>query len=447
MQGWGSEVKSDGKEIRMRAVDIIIKKREKGELTQEEINFFVQGFVKGDVPDYQVSAWAMAIMLNGMTPRETTDLTLAMVNSGHRLDLTGVVDIAVDKHSSGGVGDKTSLAVLPMVAACGLPVGKMSGRGLGFSGGTLDKLESIPGYRVDLSTDEFKKQLKEKGIVLTGQSLDLAPADGQLYALRDVTGTVPSIPLIASSIMSKKIAAGAQAIVLDVKVGKGAFMESLEEAHQLADLMVKIGDLAGRKTVCLLSDMNQPLGHAVGNALEVREALDTLKGHGPVDFHDHCLHVSAQMLVVGKRVRDLNEGRVLAEKSVANGSALEKFRVLVQAQGGDISYVDEPEKLPQAKIVEQVKSNQSGYLAQVDARGIGEAAVSLGAGRAKKSDEVDHAVGFIVHHKVGEKVEQGEPLFSIYANDEKKQAEAREQVLGAHIFSSTPVAPLPLFYD
>ena len=299
------------------------------ELTQEEINFFVQGFVKGDIPDYQVSAWAMAVLLNGMTPQETTDLTLAMVLSGRILDLTGVVDIAVDKHSSGGVGDKTTLVVLPIVAACGLPVGKMSGRGLGFSGGTLDKMESIPGYRVDFNTDEFKKQLKEKGIVLTGQSLDLAPADGKLYALRDVTGTVPSIPLIASSIMSKKIAAGANAIVLDVKVGKGAFMETLDDARKLSDLMIQIGDLAGRKTICLLSDMNQPLGHAVGNALEVIEAIDTLKGGGPNDFREHCLHVSAHMLVVGKRADDLDEGRKMAEKAIADGSAFEKFRMLV----------------------------------------------------------------------------------------------------------------------
>jgi pyrimidine-nucleoside phosphorylase len=443
----GYEVKSDGKEIRMRAVDIIIKKREKGELTVEEINFFVKGFVNGDIPDYQVAAWAMAVLLNGMTPRETTDLTLAIVNSGSILDLSGVVDIAVDKHSSGGVGDKTSLAVLPMVAACGLPVGKMSGRGLGFSGGTLDKLESIPGYRVDLSTEEFKRQLKEVGIVLTGQSLDLAPADGKLYALRDVTGTVSSIPLIASSIMSKKIAAGAQAIVLDVKVGKGAFMETLDEAHQLADLMVKIGDLAGRNTICLLSDMNQPLGNAVGNALEVKEALDTLKGGGPVDFREHCLHVSAQMLLVGKRTRDLGEGRALAEKAVAGGTAFEKFRILVRAQGGDVSYVDDPAKLPTAKFVELVKAPRGGYLAQVDARRVGEAAVSLGAGRAKKSDVVDHAVGVIVHHKVGDKIEQGEPLFSVHANDKEKQAEARERVLAAHLFSAAPVPALPLFYD
>ncbi len=380
----------------------------------------MQGFVKGDIPDYQVSAWAMAVLLNGMTPRETTDLTLAMVLSGRILDLTGVVDIAVDKHSSGGVGDKTTLVVLPIVAACGLPVGKMSGRGLGFSGGTLDKMESIPGYRVDLNTDEFKKQLKEKGIVLTGQSLDLAPADGKLYALRDVTGTVPSIPLIASSIMSKKIAAGANAIVLDVKVGKGAFMETLDDARKLSDLMIQIGDLAGRKTICLLSDMNQPLGHAVGNALEVIEAIDTLKGGGPNDFREHCLHVSAHMLLVGKRAKDLNEGRKMAEKAIADGSAFEKFRVLVQAQGGDVSYVDDPDKFPRAKFVEVVKAPRSGWLAHVDARSVGEASVSLGAGRAKKSDPVDHAVGFVIHHKVGDKVEKGEPLFTVHANDEAK---------------------------
>jgi pyrimidine-nucleoside phosphorylase len=431
----------------MRAVDVIIKKREKGELTREEINFFVQGFVKGDIPDYQVSAWAMAVLLNGMTPQETTDLTLAMVLSGRILDLTGVVDIAVDKHSSGGVGDKTTLTVLPVVAACGLPVGKMSGRGLGFSGGTLDKMESIPGYRVDLNTDEFKKQLKEQGIVLTGQSLDLAPADGKLYALRDVTGTVPSTPLIASSIMSKKIAGGAQAIVLDVKVGNGAFMETLEAARELADLMIKIGELAGRKTICLLSDMNQPLGHAVGNALEVKEAIDALKGGGPADFREHCLHVCAHMLAVGSRAKDLDEGRKMAEQAIADGSAFEKFRVLVRAQGGDVSYVDHPDKLPKAKFVEVVEAPRGGSLSHVDARSIGEASVALGAGRAKKSDPVDHAVGFVIHHKVGGQVGKGEPLFTIHANDEKKQAEARQRVLAAHVFSDQRVAPLPLFYD
>src|SRR5512147_1071971 len=394
----------------MRAVDIIITKRDKQELSLAEIEFFIKSFISGEVADYQASALLMAILLNGMTPRETTDLTLAMANSGHMLDLSDVVDLAVDKHSSGGVGDKTSLAVLPMVAACGLPVGKMSGRGLGFSGGTLDKLESIPGYRVDLSTEEFKHQLKEKGIVLTGQSLDLAPADGKLYALRDVTGTVQSIPLIASSIMCKKLAAGAQAILLDVKTGLGAFMETLEDARQLAKLMVDIGHLAGREVVALLSDMNQPLGNAVGNSLEVVDAINTLRDHGPEDFLEHCLHVSAHMLVLGKRAQDLTTGRTLAEKSISDGSAFEKFRVLVEAQGGDVSYVDDVSKFPHAKFVEVVMAPRSGSISQVQARSVGEAAVTLGAGRAKKSDAVDHAVGFVLHKKVGDKVTQGESL-------------------------------------
>jgi len=430
----------------MRAVDIIIKKRDKTELTSQEIEFFIRGFTNGDIPDYQASSFAMAVMLNGMTPRETADLTLAMAHSGQTLDLKGVVDIAVDKHSSGGVGDKTTLAVLPMVVACGLPVGKMSGRGLGFSGGTLDKLESIPGYRCDLTTDEFKKQLKRDGIVLTGQSLDLAPADGKLYSLRDVTGTVPSMPLIASSIMCKKIAAGAQAILLDVKTGLGAFMQTLDEARMLADLMVDIGRLAGRETVALLSDMNQPLGHAVGNSLEVVEAIETLHGGGPADFREHCLHVSAHMLVLGKRAKDLSAGRALAEKSIADGSAYGKFRVLVTAQGGDVSFVDDPGKFPRAKFLEVVNTPRSGIISQVHARRVGEAAVALGAGRSKKGDPVDHAVGFVLHCKVGEKVEKGQPLFTIHANDGRKLAEAREAVAAAHGIGDKIVPSLPLFY-
>src|SRR5215216_1321848 len=431
----------------MRAVDIIIKKRDKGELTLAEIEFFIKSFISGEVTDYQASALLMAIVLNGMTPRETTDLTLAMAHSGHMLDLSDVVDLAVDKHSSGGVGDKTSLAVLPIVAACGLPVGKMSGRGLGFSGGTLDKLESIPGYRVDLTTEEFKHQLKEKGIVLTGQSLDLAPADGKLYALRDVTGTVQSIPLIASSIMCKKLAAGAQAILLDVKTGLGAFMETLDEARELAELMTDIGKLAGREVVALLSDMNQPLGCAVGNSLEVIEAIDMLKGRGPEDFREHCLQVSAHLLVLGKRATELFEARTLAEKAIADGSAFEKLRILVHAQGGDVSYIDDPSKFPRADHLEVVLAPRNGYLSEIQARSVGEAAVTLGAGRAKKSDAVDHAVGFVIHHKVGDKVEAGEPLFTIHANDEGRLADAREAVLSAHRFSGQPVEKLPLFYN
>jgi pyrimidine-nucleoside phosphorylase len=431
----------------MRAVDIIIKKREKGELTGEEIQFFVDGFTRDEIPDYQVSAWAMAVLLNGMTPRETTDLTLAMAHSGEILDLSDVVDFAVDKHSSGGVGDKTSLVVLPVVAACGLPCGKMSGRGLGFSGGTLDKLESIPGYRVNLTTGEFKRQLKEIGIVLTGQSLDLAPADGKLYALRDVTGTVQSIPLIASSIMSKKIAAGAQAVVLDVKVGLGAFMETLDEARSLSRLMVGIGELAGCKVVPLLSDMNQPLGEAVGNSLEVVEAIETLHGRGPADFREHCLHVSSTMLVLGRRAADLASARQMAEAAIASGGAFDKFRLLVHAQGGDMSFVETPEKFPVAKFIEVVKAERSGYLFQVHACRIGEASVSLGAGRAQKGDPVDHAVGIIIHRKVGDHVDHGQPLFTIHANDAAKLTEARENVLTAFGWSDTPVVPLPLFYE
>jgi len=435
------------KEYPMRAVDIIVKKRDKKELTREEIRFFVDGISSGSIPDYQVASWAMAVLLNGMTPRETTELTLSIAQSGEMLDLNDIVDIAVDKHSTGGVGDKTTLVVLPIVAACGLPAGKMSGRGLGFSGGTLDKMESIPGYRCDLTTEEFLEQLKKIGIVLSGQSKDLAPADGKLYALRDVTGTVQSIPLIASSVMSKKIAAGAHAIVLDVKVGQGAFMETLSDARELADLMVQIGELAGREVVALLSDMNQPLGNAVGNALEVIEAIDTLHGGGPEDFREHCLHVAAHMLVLGKRASDLNEGRQLAEWAIIEDRAIEKFRTMVEAQGGDVAYVDDPDKLPKARFIEVVESPQSGYLEQVQARIIGEAAVALGAGRAKKGDPVDHAVGFVIHHKVGDKIEKGEPLFTIYANEEKLQSEALKAVLAAHCWSDEPVAPLPLFYE
>jgi pyrimidine-nucleoside phosphorylase len=431
----------------MRAVDIIIKKREKGELTGEEIKFFVDGFTRGEIPDYQVAAWAMAVLLNGMTSRETADLTMAMAHSGEIIDLSDIVHIAVDKHSSGGVGDKTTFVVLPVVSACGLPVGKMSGRGLGFSGGTLDKIESIPGFRVNLSIEEYRRQLKDIGIVLTGQSLDLAPADGKLYALRDVTGTVESIPLIASSIMSKKIAGGAQAVLLDVKVGLGAFMETLDEACNLAGLMVDIGKMAGRQVIALLSDMNQPLGEAVGNALEVVEAIDTLHGGGPADFREHCLHVCAHMLVLGQCAPDLEAGHRMAESAITSGEAFKKFRLLVNAQGGDVSFVDNPQKFPKAKCIEVVKADRSGYLSQVNARVIGEAAVQLGAGRAKKSDPVDHAVGFIVHRKVGDQVERNQLLFTIYADEEVKLLEVRENARSAFEWSDTPVSPLPLFYE
>jgi pyrimidine-nucleoside phosphorylase len=344
------------------------------------------------------------------------------------------------------VGDKTTLVVEPVVAACGVQVGKMTGRGLGFSGGTLDKLESIPGYRADLTTEEFREQLARIGLVLAGQSADLAPADGKLYALRDVTGTVPSIPLIASSVMSKKIAAGSQAVVLDVKVGVGAFMQTLEKGEELARLMVEIGRQAGLKVVALLSDMNQPLGNAVGNALEVREALATLGGEGPADFVEHCLVVASQMLRLAGRASDLAGARSLAQAALADGSALGKFRALVEAQGGDPRFVDEPERLPAAQLVEQFRAPSAGYLLAVHAAEIGLTAVELGAGRATMGDPIDHSVGVVVHRKVGDRVVQGDPLFSIHANDSTRMSSAIERVRAAHQISTQPVDPLPLFY-
>jgi len=430
----------------MRAVDIIIKKRDHEVLTREEIEFFVDGFSKNQIPDYQVSAWAMAVLLNGMTDQETTDLTMAMVRSGEVLDFTNVVDFVVDKHSTGGVGDKTTLVVAPIVAACGLPVGKMSGRGLGFSGGTLDKMESIPGYRVDLTREEFMKQLKETGIVLSGQSADLAPADGKLYALRDVTGTVPSMPLIASSVMSKKIAAGANAILLDVKTGVGAFMETEEDARKLAELMVAIGKLSNRKVIGLISDMNQPLGCAVGNALEVQEAIDALHGEGPDDFMEHCLVVSSYMLLLANMAESLDDAREMCEVAIADGSAFEMFKKLVATQGGDLSYVDQPEKLPKAKLVAEIKAEEDGFVQQVNAREIGETSVELGAGRAKKGDPVDHAVGIMVHSKVGDAVKAGDILATIHANDPAKLAAAVARVKDAYVLGKEACEPLPLFY-
>lgn len=432
----------------MRAVDIIIKKKREGqELKREEIEFFIQGFARGEIPDYQASAWAMAVLFKGMNLREITDLTLAMAASGQMIDLSGVVPIALDKHSTGGVGDKTTLVVEPLVVACGLPVAKISGRGLGFSGGTLDKMESIPGFRTDLTIEEFIYQLRTVGLVLASQSVDLAPADGKLYALRDVTGTVPSIPLVASSIMSKKIAAGAQAIVLDVKIGLGAFMPNQEEGRLLAETMTRIAHLADRKAVALLSDMNQPLGCAVGNVLEVKEAIETLHGGGPADFKEHCLTVAAHMLVLGGKASDEEQGTALARTALESGEAWERFRILVSVQGGDTDYIDYPERLPAARWVETIPAPRMAYLAGVHARLVGETAVMLGAGRTKKDDAIDPAVGVIVHHKVGDRVEGGKPLFTIHANDALKVSEARRILLEAHTWSDMPVEPLPLFYE
>lgn len=431
----------------MRAVDVIEKKRDGEELTKEEIEFFVRGFTNGEIPDYQAAAWAMAVVFQGMTPQETTDLTMAIARSGETIDLSEAVPVAVDKHSTGGVGDKTTLVVGPIVAACGLPVGKISGRGLGFSGGTLDKFESIPGFRTNLSRTEFLEQLRSVGLVVSGQTADLAPADGKLYALRDVTGTVPSTPLIASSIMSKKIAAGAQAIVLDVKVGEGAFMKTIQDARELATLMVSIAHRAGRRAIALLSDMNQPLGEAVGNALEVVEAIHTLEGDGPVDFREHCLVVAGHMLTLGRVVEDENVGHRKAEEKLIGGQAWGKFKEFVSAQGGDVRYVLTPELLPSAPLTEVVLSPQSGYISQVNARIVGETSVLLGAGRAKKGDSIDPAVGIVIHIKVGNKVETGQPLFTLHLRNTSQLEQVREYVLSAIRWSEKTVDPLPLFYE
>ncbi|MGH2583124.1 MAG: thymidine phosphorylase, partial [Anaerolineales bacterium] len=436
----------DANLAKMNAKDIIIKKRDGGELNKQEIDYFIQGFTEGTITDYQASAWAMAVLLRGMTDRETKDLTLAMAFSGETLDLSEVVDVALDKHSTGGVGDKTTLVVEPVVAACGLPVGKMSGRGLGFSGGTLDKMESIPGYRTDLTTEEFKKQLRDIGLVLTGQTNNLAPADGKLYALRDVTGTVDALPLIASSIMSKKIAAGAQRMVLDVKVGLGAFMKTLPQARALAKIMVSIAKLTDRRAVALLSDMNQPLGSAVGNALEVREAIDTLRGKGPDDFREHCLEVASHLILLGGKASTLAKARALAESKLNHGTAEKRFQELVAAQGGDVDFVRNPDRLPKAELVEAIPSPKTGYLKAVNAQEVGETSVDLGAGRLKKSDPIDHSVGVVVYCKVGDKIEKGQPLFAVHANDRSKLETARERVLAAHKWSSKKIKPLPLFY-
>ena len=430
----------------MRAVDLIAKKRDGLALSAAEINFLVQGFTRGEIPDYQISAWLMAVVLRGMDKRETTDLTLAMARSGETLDLSAIAPVVVDKHSTGGVGDKTTLVVAPLVAAAGLPVGKMSGRGLGFSGGTLDKLESIAGYNANLSKQQFLQQLAQHGIVVAGQSADLAPADGKLYALRDVTATVESLPLIASSVMSKKIAAGANAIVLDVKVGRGAFMKTLDDALALAQTMVDIGRGVGRRVTAVISDMSQPLGYAVGNALEVAEAMATLRGQGPADFLELCLTVGAQMLLLAGKVQKAAEGRALLLAKLLSGAALSKFGEWIEAQGGDRRVIDHPELLPRATLVEPLRAPRGGYVAGINAEAVGLTVVALGGGRAKKGDPIDHAVGMVLHRKVGDAVKPGEPLLTIHANDPARLAEARARLLAAYAWSDEPVPRPPLIH-
>ncbi|MEJ2734165.1 MAG: pyrimidine-nucleoside phosphorylase [Anaerolineae bacterium] len=431
----------------MRAVDIIARKRDGMALNAEEIDFFVQGFTQGTIPDYQVASWLMAIVLRGMDRQETIDLTMSMVRSGGQLDLTDVAPFVVDKHSTGGVGDKTTLVVAPLVAASGVSVGKMSGRGLGFTGGTLDKLESIPGFQSDLTMEQFRSQLASIGVVVTGQSDDLAPADGKLYALRDVTATVDSLSLIASSIMSKKIAAGANGIVLDVKVGHGAFMQTEQNAQALASLMVDIGKRVGRRVRAVISDMNQPLGMAVGNAVELLEALDTLTGQGPADFHQHCLTIASQMLLLTGQAQTDSEATAHLQRLINGGQALSKFREWIAAQGGDASYVDEPARLPIATFVRELPAPRSGYIAGLNAREVGLTSMLLGGGRTRKGDRIDHAVGVVLQSKIGDYVEEDQPLLSIHANDEAKLPGARQRLLAAYEWSDEPLSPPPLHHE
>lgn len=431
----------------MRAVDIIATKRDGNELSDEQIEWFIENYTDGTIPDYQAAALLMAIFLRGMSDHETAHLTAAMARSGQMLDLSEF-GRTVDKHSSGGVGDKTTLVVGPIVASTGLPVAKMSGRGLGFSGGTLDKLESIAGFRVNLTLEDFLDQVRRVGLVVASQTADLAPADGKLYALRDVTATVDSLPLIASSIMSKKLAASADAIVLDVKVGVGAFMRTLEAGRALAETMVAIGAHTEREVTALLSDMNQPLGQAVGNALEVAEAVATLRGDGPEDFTTHCLTVAAHMLLLGNKAGSFDDAYDLAEHQLGSNAAWEKFIEFVEAQGGERAAIEKPDKrLPRAPIVERLPAPRHGTVAAINARQIGITVVELGGGRAKKDDVIDPAVGVVLAVKVGDAIGAGETLLEIHAATPQSAATAREQLLSAFEFSDGPVEPPPLFYD
>lgn len=418
----------------MRMVDIIEKKRDGHELTTAEINFFVEGYTKGDIPDYQASALAMAIFFQDMTDRERADLTRAMVESGDTIDLSAIDGVKVDKHSTGGVGDTTTLVLAPLVASLGIPVAKMSGRGLGHTGGTIDKLESIAGFHVELTREQFIDLVNRDKVAVIGQSGNLTPADKKLYALRDVTGTVNSIPLIASSIMSKKIAAGADAIVLDVKTGDGAFMKTEEDAKELAHAMVRIGNHVGRKTIAIISDMSQPLGFAIGNALEVKEAIETLQGKGPKDLTELVLTLGSQMVILAGKAKTTEEAKAMLKEAISSGKALAKFKDFLTNQGGDASIVDDLSKLPQAKYKIDLPAKQSGYVSRMVADEIGIASMILGAGRATKEDVIDLAVGLVLHKKVGDKVAEGESLLTIYSN--REDVEEVKQKLYDNIFIS-----------
>ncbi|MCR8847012.1 pyrimidine-nucleoside phosphorylase [Rossellomorea sp. SC111] len=402
----------------MRMVDLIEKKREGKELSTEEIKFIVEGYTDGSIPDYQVSALTMAIFFKDMSDRERADLTMAMVESGDQIDLSAIEGIKVDKHSTGGVGDTTTLVLGPLVASVGVPVAKMSGRGLGHTGGTIDKLESVEGFHVEIENEEFIRLVNKNKLAVIGQSGNLTPADKKLYSLRDVTATVNSIPLIASSIMSKKIAAGADAIVLDVKTGAGAFMKTLDDSKDLAKAMVNIGNNVGRKTMAVISDMSQPLGYAIGNALEVKEAIDTLKGEGPEDLTELCLTLGSHMVFLAEKASTLDEARALLQKAIEDGSALENFKVFLESQGGDPSVVDEPSKLPQAEYKIELEAKQDGYVSEIVADAVGTAAMWLGAGRATKDSVIDLAVGLELRKKIGDEVKAGDSLATIYSNDE-----------------------------
>jgi pyrimidine-nucleoside phosphorylase len=431
----------------MQAVDLIRKKRDGNILSTGEINWLVDQYTHEQVPDYQMSAWLMAVYWRGMDARETSDLTLAMAHSGEELHVRDIVSPVIDKHSTGGVGDKVTLAVAPLVAACGVAVGKMTGRGLGHTGGTVDKLESVQGFRAALSRSEFINVLTAHRIVLAGQSNDLAPADGKMYALRDVTGTIESIPLIAASIMSKKLAIGASHLLLDVKVGSGAFMKTVERARELAQAMVDIGRLAGLDTVAAITAMDQPLGRAIGNALEMAEAIAILHGNGPHDVSELCYHEAAELLVMTRTVGSLPEAEKRVEQAIRSGAAVAKLAEVIAAQGGDARQIEQPDLLPSAAVHSMLVAPRSGYIAGIQSEQMGLASMRLGAGRFKKGEQIDHSTGFILQAKMGDYCRAGEPLVEIHARNESEAAAVREELLACYTWSDAPVTVGPLIYD
>ncbi|WP_411167904.1 pyrimidine-nucleoside phosphorylase [Clostridium sp. MB05] len=431
----------------MRMYDVILKKRKGLELSKEEIEFFVKGFTEGEIPDYQASALLMSIFFNKMNKRETADLTMAMVNSGDRIDLSSINGVKVDKHSTGGVGDKTSICLTPLVASLGVPVAKMSGRGLGHTGGTIDKLEAFDGFSVELSEETFINNSNTIGIALTGQTGNIAPADKKIYALRDVTATVDNMSLIASSIMSKKIASGADAIVLDVKVGDGAFMKAPEDAKALAREMVDIGKSVGRKTIGVISDMDQPLGYAIGNSLEVIEAIELLKGNGPKDLLELTLTLGSYMLICGNKAKSFEEGKALLLENINNGKGLKKLKEFVKAQFGDASFVDDANKFPKAKHIVEVKSTQSGIISKINAEEFGLIAMELGAGRETKESIIDLSVGIVLNKKRGEEVKEGDILAYIHSNDESNIEKAKNDIINNIVISDKLENEIPLIYD